>query len=101
MHSLAHVTNGLSASASQPANTWQRFADEARKLLSSKRDYRGQRARLVQDHRDLDDLISVLACGPSIEDGLITRLKKRKLNLRDEIARVDAEIVSREVRAPP
>ena len=104
MHSWAHVTNQYrlpAAQALRTANNWQHFADEARKLLSGKRDPRWRRARLVQDHRDLDDLISVLASGPSIDDGLITRLKKRKLNLRDEIARVDAEIVSRQVRAPP
>jgi hypothetical protein len=99
MHSWAHMTNGFSPS--QPANSWQRFADEARNFLTPKRDHKRLKAHLLQDHRDLDELISVLACGPSIDDGLITRLKKRKLSLRDEIARVDAEIVSRQVRAPP
>jgi hypothetical protein len=38
----------------------------------------------------LDDLLSILADELASDEALITRLKKRELFIRDEIARADA-----------
>ena len=43
---------------------------------------------LVQEHRDLDGAISVLFETRTCDPLLMTRLKKRKLQLKDEIARI-------------
>jgi hypothetical protein len=43
---------------------------------------------LVQEHRDLDGAISVLFETRTCDPLLMTRLKKRKLQLKDEIARL-------------
>lgn len=46
-------------------------------------------AELAQEHRDLDSAIAVLF-EAGIRDQLqMTRLKKRKLQLKDEIARIE------------
>jgi hypothetical protein len=62
---------------------------------------RARKARLVEEHRDLDALIVVLAHAHASDDALISRLKKRKLSLRDEIARADAQLFAHLERAPP
>ncbi len=43
-------------------------------------------AGLVAEHDDLDLAIAALLASASCDDLLITRLKKRKLQLKDEIA---------------
>ena len=45
-------------------------------------------AGLIQEHRDLDGAISLLFADPICDELLIARLKKRKLQLKDEIMRV-------------
>jgi hypothetical protein len=45
-----------------------------------------RRADLAVAHDDLDSVIKALANVPSCDDQLLTRLKKRKLQLKDEIA---------------
>ena len=47
-------------------------------------------AGLIQEHRDLDDAISALFGAGSGDDSVVTRLKKRKLQIKDEIARLEA-----------
>lgn len=54
------------------------------------RELRAQLARLMQEHRDLDAAIAALFEAKSCDHLLITRLKKRKLQLKDEIARMSA-----------
>ena len=44
-------------------------------------------ASLAQEHRDLDDIIAVLSQHSPSDGSLITRLKKRKLHLKDQMAR--------------
>jgi hypothetical protein len=44
---------------------------------------------LVQEHRDLDGAISVLFETGSCDPLMMTRLKKRKLQLKDQIARIE------------
>jgi len=51
--------------------------------------------RLVQlklEHRDLDGAIHHLADEPSHDQLQLTRLKRRKLLLKDQIARIEREI---------
>lgn len=45
-------------------------------------------AALLEEHGDLDGAIAALLAGGCRDDMQITRLKKRKLHLRDEIAAV-------------
>ena len=44
---------------------------------------------LIQEHRDLDGAISALFESRICDSLLMTRLKKRKLQLKDEIARIE------------
>ena len=46
-------------------------------------------ADLTQQHHDLDYLISALGEQAACDELLVARLKKRKLHLKDEIARVE------------
>ena len=52
-----------------------------------------QLLRLRQEHRDLDDAISALVQSGSTDVLQIQRLKKKKLMLRDEIQRIEDDIV--------
>jgi uncharacterized protein YdcH (DUF465 family) len=47
-----------------------------------------RRAFLLQEHRDLDDTIALLANDNASDEALLARLKKRKLQLKDELARM-------------
>jgi hypothetical protein len=50
---------------------------------------RAKLAELSQEHRDLDSAIAAMA-EQGVNDQLqITRLKKRKLQLKDQIARIE------------
>ena len=53
----------------------------------------GQLAELESEHRDLDEVISRLIDGTPINQLQIQRLKKRKLNLKDEITRLHAKLL--------
>jgi hypothetical protein len=48
---------------------------------------------LISDHRDLDDTIARKSEDASVDQIELQRLKKRKLSLKDEIARIEAMIV--------
>jgi hypothetical protein len=57
---------------------------------------RSLRSRLVAlqvEHRDLDDMIARLAEQPGVDQIRIQRLKKRKLLIKDEIARVRSRLI--------
>ncbi len=47
---------------------------------------------LRMEHADLDDLIDRNALDRAADDLVLRRLKKRRLLLRDEIARLEAEL---------
>lgn len=55
-----------------------------------------QHVQLVQLHHDLDYMITALSLQASHDELLVARLKKRKLRLKDEIARIEGDL-----RAPP
>jgi hypothetical protein len=45
------------------------------------------------EHRDLDDAIARLQQGPYVDDLQLRRLKKRKLQLKDFIARLESQLI--------
>jgi hypothetical protein len=53
---------------------------------------RGQLARLLQEHRDLDAAIEALGTQPSADLIQLQRLKKRKLVLRDRISFIEDQL---------
>ncbi len=44
-------------------------------------------------HRDLDDLIDRLSHDPLVDQLRLRRLKKRKLQLKDMISRLESELI--------
>jgi hypothetical protein len=48
---------------------------------------------LIQEHRDLDAAISAMAESGTRDQLQLTRLKKRKLQLRDQIARIEDQLL--------
>jgi hypothetical protein len=52
-----------------------------------------QLAELRIEHRDLDDAIHRLAEDPAADQLRLTRLKKRKLLLKDSIARLESKLI--------
>ena len=60
-------------------------AEERRELLA-------ELERLKQEHRDLDTAIEALLGASSYDRLQVQRLKKRKLQLRDRITRIDDQL---------
>jgi hypothetical protein len=50
---------------------------------------RNQIAALREEHQDLDDAVSALEALPMSDQLRIARLKKKKLTLRDQIAKLE------------
>jgi len=50
-------------------------------------------AALKVEHRDLDDVIARLPESPYVDQMQLTRLKKRKLSLKDAIARIEDQLI--------
>ncbi len=50
-------------------------------------------ARLREEHRDLDDAIAAMLDAGATDQLQLTRLKKRKLQLRDQIASIEDSIL--------
>jgi len=48
---------------------------------------------LRQEHRDLDDVINRLMLSPDIEELQLKRFKKRKLMLKDTIAKLENALI--------
>jgi hypothetical protein len=45
------------------------------------------------EHRDLDDIISRLALDFNVDELQLKRLKKRKLMLKDQITRLESQLI--------
>ncbi|MGZ5923822.1 MAG: YdcH family protein [Rhizomicrobium sp.] len=54
---------------------------------------RAKLAELTQEHRDLDNAIAALMETGTRDQLQITRLKKRKLQLKDEIAKINDRLL--------
>lgn len=50
-------------------------------------------ARLREEHRDLDDAIRLMSTDPAIDQLKLTRMKKRKLRLKDQIAYWESRLI--------
>lgn len=50
-------------------------------------------ADLRQEHRDLDAVIAQLGAHPGNDELRLSRLKKRKLSLKDAIARLESRLI--------
>lgn len=50
-------------------------------------------AQLEIEHRDLDSVIDRLAADPTQDELRMRRLKKRKLMLKDQVARLRARLI--------
>ena len=50
-------------------------------------------AALIQEHRDLDAAIAAMADHGARDQLQLTRLKKRKLQLKDQIARIEDQLL--------
>ncbi len=48
---------------------------------------------LTQEHRDLDDVIKHLVASPEVEELQLKRFKKRKLFLKDNIAKLKNSLI--------
>ena len=59
------------------------------KCFENKRKLKGMRV----EHRDLDDVISRLTQDAFVDQLLVRRLKKRKLLLKDAIAKLESELI--------
>ncbi|ODR96694.1 hypothetical protein AUC69_13915 [Methyloceanibacter superfactus] len=57
------------------------------------RELRAMLARLKQEHRDLDSAINALEDSGRADALQLKRLKKKKLSLRDEISRVEDQLL--------
>jgi hypothetical protein len=54
---------------------------------------RARLAELTQEHRDLDAALTALVATGTHDQIQITRLKKRKLQLKDLIARIEDDLL--------
>ena len=50
-------------------------------------------AALIEEHRDLDAAIAAMADHGARDQLQLTRLKKRKLQLKDQIARIEDQLL--------
>lgn len=48
---------------------------------------------LEVEHRDLDAVIDTLSADPGVEEFWLTRLKKRKLHLKDQILQLKMRLI--------
>jgi len=60
--------------------------------LPSEEELLAQLAELRQDHADLDAAVQAIALSPLPDMLLIARLKRKKLSLKDEIARIEDQL---------
>lgn len=61
-------------------------------VMSREETLRVKLDQLREEHRDLDDAISALGEKPFPDQLALRRLKKKKLALKDEIARIEDEL---------
>ncbi len=57
-----------------------------------RRQLQAELERLKQEHRDLDTAIEALMASSGYDRLQVQRLKKRKLQLRDRISRIDDQL---------
>ncbi len=55
--------------------------------------YKRRLVELRVEHHDLDDVIARLAKDPLVDELELKRLKKRKLMIKDQIARIESKVI--------
>mgnify|MGYP000900400693 CR=1 FL=1 len=50
-------------------------------------------AELRSEHRDLDDVITRMTGDPDVDQLMMQRMKKRKLGLKDQIAKLENQLI--------
>ena len=63
--------------------------DEPKNENEEQPELRAKLAEMVQEHRDLDAAIAALVASGTHDQIQLSRLKKRKLQLKDQIARIE------------
>ena len=56
-------------------------------------EFRRRLTELRTEHRDLDDVIARMVTDPAVDQLRLQRLKKRKLALKDDIARLENQLI--------
>lgn len=62
-------------------------------MPNSEAEIRAKLQHLYVEHRDLNVIIDRLSLDPQVDQLLIKRLKKKKLQLKDLIARLEDELI--------
>lgn len=60
---------------------------------------RARHVDLIEQHHDLDDVICALSALSACDELLVARLKKRKLRVKDEIARIAGGLAMADIAA--
>lgn len=55
--------------------------------------YRRRLLALRLEHRDLDEVVSRLSADPEVDELLLRRMKKRRLQLKDQIAWLESKLI--------
>ena len=61
--------------------------------MDDKEALRRKLVELQTQHRDLDDVIAQITDGPNFDQLQVQRLKKQKLALKDQIARIQSQLL--------
>jgi hypothetical protein len=99
LHTGARLTKGLpnpAHPAGDSAVNFHHYPSSPQCNLMTVQEFnpiRSQIAELRIEHRDLDDAIHRLAEDPAADQLRLTRLKKRKLRLKDTIARLESRLI--------
>ena len=62
-------------------------------MSNNESEVRNRLQQLHVEHHDLDVVIQRLANDPAVDQLMITRLKKKKLQLKDMIAKLENELI--------
>ena len=69
------------------------LGEDRRLSPDEEREIQRELAELRQEHRDLDDAIAAMAGAPIADTMGLQRLKKRKLALKDRIAKLEDRLL--------
>ena len=82
-----HLTTPATTRAVQDSAASDAMTDEEEQAL------RARLAQLRQEHGDLDAAIAAMTASSACDQLQLTRLKKRKLQLKDQIARIEDSLL--------
>jgi len=60
---------------------------------SPKKSIQRQILELQMEHRDLDEVVGRLSASPNVDQLMLKRLKKRKLQLKDQITILKSKLI--------